>query len=53
MNHIKKHTISKRLVHADKTTTLNIYTHAIQSADALAAEKLQNMLSPHKKYNAG
>ena len=45
-------TVSKRLGHANKTTTLNIYTHAIQSADAIAAEKLQNALTPSKRYNA-
>ncbi|MBQ3427014.1 MAG: tyrosine-type recombinase/integrase [Clostridia bacterium] len=36
-------TVSKRLGHADKTTTLNIYTHAIQAADKAAAEKLQDI----------
>lgn len=46
-------TVSKRLGHASRTTTLNIYTHAIQSADAIAAEKLQNILEPTKNYNAG
>ena len=45
-------TVSKRLGHANKTTTLNIYTHAIQSADAIAAEKLQNILSPTKRLKA-
>lgn len=46
-------TVSKRLGHADKTTTLNTYTHAIKSADKAAAEKLQAMLSavPLKKAN--
>ena len=38
-------TVSKRLGHADKTTTLNTYTHAIKSADKAAAEKLAVMLS--------
>lgn len=45
-------TVSKRLGHANKTTTLNIYTHAIQSADARAAEKLQNILNPMERYKA-
>lgn len=36
-------TVSKRLGHADKTTTLNIYTHAVKSADKAAAEKLQDI----------
>ena len=43
-------TVSKRLGHADKSTTLNIYTHAIQSADAAAADMLENMLSPQLNY---
>lgn len=33
-------TIAARLGHADPTTTTKIYTHAIQSADAAAAEQL-------------
>lgn len=41
-------TVSKRLGHADKTTTLNTYTHAIKSADKAAAEKLSEMLSPER-----
>ena len=36
-------TVSKRLGHADKTTTLNIYTHAVKSADKAAADKLQEL----------
>lgn len=36
-------TVSKRLGHADKTTTLNIYTHAVKSADKAAADKLQSL----------
>ena len=46
-------TVSKRLGHADKTTTLNIYTHAVKSADAAAAELLQNIFSPTPNSNAG
>ena len=41
-------TVSKRLGHADKTTTLNIYTHAIKSADRAAADKLEDILSHSK-----
>jgi integrase len=37
-------TVSKRLGHADMTTTANIYTHAIQSADERAAQVLDAML---------
>ena len=42
-------TVSKRLGHAQVTTTVNTYTHAIQSADAKAAETLENLLTPIKK----
>jgi len=43
-------TVSSRLGHANKSTTLNIYTHAIKSADAAAANLLQDMLHPQKRY---
>lgn len=43
-------TVSNRLGHANKSTTLNIYTHAIKSADAAAANLLQDMLHPQKHY---
>ena len=46
-------TVSKRLGHASKSTTLNIYTHAIKSADEAAAETLQNILNPSKNFRAG
>lgn len=36
-------TVSNRLGHSDKSTTLNIYTHAIKAADEKAAEKLQDI----------
>ena len=38
-------TVSNRLGHANKSTTLNIYTHAIKSADEKAAEKLQDIFT--------
>jgi integrase len=41
-------TVSKRLGHAQTTTTLNIYSHAIQSADEAAAASLGNILDPMK-----
>ena len=41
-------TVSKRLGHADRTTTLNIYTHAIKSADKAAADKLQDIFNRSK-----
>lgn len=36
-------TVSKRLGHADISTTGNIYTHAIKSADELAASRLDDI----------
>lgn len=38
-------TVSGRLGHAQTSTTLNIYTHALQSRDAAAADCLDNALS--------
>lgn len=45
-------TVSGRLGHANKSTTLNIYTHAIKSADEIAADKLQNILPPINTHKA-
>lgn len=45
-------TVSKRLGHANTSTTGNIYTHAIKTADEMAAEKLQDILSPAKAKKA-
>lgn len=42
-------TVSGRLGHSQASTTANIYAHAIQSADAAAAEILGDILSPKKK----
>lgn len=39
-------TVSRRLGHAQASTTTNIYGHAIQAANAKAAETLQNILKP-------
>jgi integrase len=39
-------TVSRRLGHSQTSTTLNIYSHAIESADARAAQTLENLLSP-------
>jgi integrase len=47
-------TVSKRLGHSNLSTTGNIYTHAIKSADERAAEVLQDILKPkqeNKKAN--
>lgn len=38
-------TVSSRLGHAQTSTTLNIYTHALQSRDAAAADCLDHALS--------
>nr|WP_310753373.1 site-specific integrase [Ruminococcus sp.] len=46
-------TVSKRLGHADTTTTGKIYAHAIRSADEAAAETLENILVPTLNRNAG
>ena len=39
-------TVAARLGHASVTTTSKIYAHAIQSADAAAADTLQDLLHP-------
>lgn len=44
-------TVAKRLGHANTTTTSKVYSHAIASADAVAAETLDNILLP-KQANA-
>jgi integrase len=38
-------TVSKRLGHANTSTTLNIYAHALKSRDEEAAKKLDNIFS--------
>lgn len=42
-------TVSRRLGHAQQSTTMNTYAHAIKSADESAASVLGDMLSPGKK----
>lgn len=42
-------TVSKRLGHADISTTLNVYTHALQNSDRTAADKLQNLFKKNKE----
>lgn len=37
-------TISARLGHRDKATTLNIYSHALPATDALAAETISRLI---------
>lgn len=41
-------TVANRLGHAQSSTTNNIYTHSIKSADEAAAETLEDILSPTK-----
>lgn len=45
-------TVSQRLGHADVSTTGNIYTHAIKTADERAAEALADILTPKAQKNA-
>lgn len=42
-------TVSERLGHAQTSTTTNIYAHAVRSANAAAAEALEDILNPKKK----
>lgn len=37
-------TVSSRLGHAQASTTMNIYAHALQETDRKAADALENML---------
>lgn len=46
---INLRTVSGRLGHSRAATTANIYAHAIQSADAAAAEAIDDLLSPDAK----
>ena len=39
--------VSSRLGHAQTSTTMNIYAHALQEADQKAADALQTMLFKH------
>lgn len=45
--HLDVKTVSARLGHAQTSTTLNIYTHALQEGDWKAAEILENILQKH------
>ena len=42
-------TVSARLGHSQTSTTLNTYSHVIESADRAAAESLGDILAPTKK----
>jgi transcriptional regulator with XRE-family HTH domain len=39
-------TVSKRLGHARTSTTMDIYSHALQKSDEVASDKLENLLIP-------
>ena len=41
-------TVSKRLGHAQTSTTTNIYAHAIRTADEMAAAAIDDILTPKK-----
>lgn len=36
--------LSARIGHSNKSTTLNIYSHALKSADKIAAEKMEEII---------
>ncbi|WP_223068820.1 tyrosine-type recombinase/integrase, partial [Paenibacillus caui] len=41
--------ISERLGHGSINTTMNIYGHALRSADQAAADKLEQLFAPRKE----
>ena len=41
-------TVSRRLGHANVSTTLNIYTHALTKLDRTASDSLDNLFSDKK-----
>ncbi|WP_058302862.1 site-specific integrase [Gorillibacterium timonense] len=43
--------ISERLGHGNITTTMNIYGHALRSADQAAADKFESLFAPKKERN--
>lgn len=48
-NGVNLTTVAKRLGHANTNTTTKIYAHAIKTADEMAAETLQDILSKNVK----
>lgn len=40
-------TVSSRLGHAQASTTMNIYAHALKETDKKAAEALEDILTKH------
>ena len=51
MSHQEIRTISARLGHSQTSTALNVYAHAIQSADATAADALNVIFSGKQQIN--
>lgn len=51
MSHQDIRTVSARLGHSQTSTTLNVYAHAIQSADATAADALNDIFSGKQQIN--
>lgn len=47
-NHVPLTTVANRLGHADASTTTRVYAHAIRSADAAAAEMIDDIFTKHK-----
>ena len=43
--------LSARLGHANTSTTMDIYSHALKSADKEAADMMENIINPKKKSN--
>lgn len=48
---VNAQTVASRLGHADTNTTNKVYSHAIKSADAAAAEVLEDILHPVRKVS--
>lgn len=44
-------TVSKRLGHSRTSTTMDIYSHSLEKADEVAADKLDNLLNNKAKNN--
>jgi integrase len=44
-------TVSARLGHAQASTTLNIYAHSLQKADAACADTLEGLFNTPKTQN--
>lgn len=42
-------TVSRRLGHSSVATTTKVYVHAIQSADEIAADLIEEKLDPMKR----